>query len=97
MTIPSSSYDGISNLGWWIEVFTTHPVCIYYFGPFADASEAHASQDGHLADLKREGAQIISVRTSFCQPRKLTIYEKDLTIHDLEAGPLPFFEALVLH
>lgn len=84
------------RFSWWIEVFTTQPICIYYFGPFDNPSEANAAQDGYLQDLKREGANIVSVRTHLCQPRKLTIYENELTIHDLEFGPLTFFEAIVM-
>jgi hypothetical protein len=46
--------------------------------------------------LRNEGAQIVSVRSQLCQPRKLTIYENELTIHDLEFSPLTFFEGLVI-
>jgi hypothetical protein len=45
-------------------------------------------------DLRYEGAEIISVSTHFCQPRRLTIDEHDLTIRDLALGPLTFFDIL---
>ena len=84
------------RFSWWIEVFTAHPSCIYYFGPFTNQKEADSAQDGYLEDLRNEGAHIVSVRTQLCQPRKLTIYENELTIHDLEFSPLTFFQGLVI-
>jgi Domain of unknown function (DUF1816) len=84
------------RFSWWIEVFTAHPSCIYYFGPFDSQREADLAQDGYLEDLRSEGAHIVSVRSQLCQPRKLTIYENELTIHDLEFSPLTFFEGLVI-
>jgi Domain of unknown function (DUF1816) len=84
------------RFSWWIEVFTAHPSCIYYFGPFISQKEADLAQEGYLEDLRSEGARIVSVRTQLCQPRKLTIYENELTIHDLEFSPLTFFEGLVI-
>jgi hypothetical protein len=77
------------RFSWWIEVFTAHPSCIYYFGPFKNPTEANMAQDGYLEDLRSEGAHLVSIRTNLCQPRKLTI-------HDLEFGPLTFFEGLVV-
>ena len=84
------------RFSWWIEVFTAHPSCIYYFGPFDNQKEADSAQDGYLEDLRCEGAHIVSVRSQLCQPRKLTIYENELTIHDFEFSPLTFFEGLVV-
>jgi hypothetical protein len=84
------------RFSWWIEVFTAHPSCIYYFGPFETQAEANADKEGYLDDLRNKGAHIVSIRAHLCQPRKLTINENELTIHDLEFSPLIFFEGLVV-
>jgi hypothetical protein len=96
MTIPiDPNYEAL-RLSWWIEVFTAHPLCIYYFGPFETKQEAQVAQEGHLEDLRSEGAEIMSMQTSFSQPRRLTIYEDELTNYDLELVPLFLFEELAL-
>ncbi len=96
MTIPiDPNYEAL-RLSWWIEVFTAHPLCIYYFGPFETKQEAQVAQEGHLEDLRAEGADIISMHTSFSQPRRLTIYEDELTIQDLELVPLSLFGGFAL-
>jgi hypothetical protein len=97
MTLPTDPNYEALRLNWWIEVFTAHPLCIYYFGPFEHQAEAKVAQAGHLEDLRQEGAEIISVSTHFCQPRRLTIEEHELTIRDLAIGPLTFFDVLALH
>ncbi|MGB8702038.1 MAG: DUF1816 domain-containing protein [Thermosynechococcaceae cyanobacterium] len=86
----------IPELGWWLEVGTDHPLCIYYFGPFTNQAEAEAAKDEHLNDIRHEHADIVYAKCKFCQPRKLTIYEYELTMHDLELCPPTFFEALVM-
>jgi Domain of unknown function (DUF1816) len=92
MILPiDSNYEAL-RLSWWIEVFTAHPLCIYYFGPFETEREAQLAQEGHLEDLRAEGADIISMRTSFSQPQRLTIYEDELTIHNLEWVPFSLNE-----
>ncbi len=60
---------------WWIEVMTTQPLCIYYFGPFSNAQEAAAMQPGYLEDLAQEGVQNIQVIVKQCQPTRLTIFD----------------------
>lgn len=60
------------ELAWWVEVITTNPWCIYYFGPFANNQEANMAQAGYVEDLKQEGAQGIQVQIRWCQPKKLT-------------------------
>jgi Domain of unknown function (DUF1816) len=96
MSCPIDPNYAVLRFSWWIEVFTAHPSCIYYFGPFENPTEAHSAQQGYLEDLRNEGAHIVSVRVQLCQPRKLTIYENELTINDLEFSPLTFFEGLVI-
>ncbi len=59
---------------WWIEIFTEHPKCTYYFGPFAGAEEAHVASKGFVEDLEREFAQGIKIKIDrHSQPDLLTI------------------------
>ena len=59
---------------WWIEIFTEHPKCTYYFGPFKGAQEAHVASHGFVADLETESAQGIKTKIDrHCQPDLLTI------------------------
>ena len=58
---------------WWVEVFTTQPKCIYYFGPFANSKEAQTSIEGYVQDLETESAQGIHARIKQCRPEQLTI------------------------
>ncbi|PSF37191.1 hypothetical protein C7H19_12180 [Aphanothece hegewaldii CCALA 016] len=48
------------NLPWWIEIETSQPNCLYYFGPFDAIDEARSYESGYLEDLRLEGAQGIS-------------------------------------
>lgn len=68
-----TSYLEKLGLAWWVEIFTLHPECTYYFGPFMSAKEAKLAQDGYIEDLEGEGAQGISVAIKRCQPQELTI------------------------
>ena len=73
-----SSSEGIDlscNLSWWIEIRTTDPPCIYYFGPFNSPDEANLYQAGYIEDLIQEQARGITVELKKCQPQTLTIYE----------------------
>ena len=40
---------------WWVEISTTEPRCLYYFGPFDTQSEAELHQAGYIEDLEQEG------------------------------------------
>ncbi|HAC65929.1 MAG TPA: CpcD phycobilisome linker protein [Cyanothece sp. UBA12306] len=60
------------GISWWVEISTTHPQCLYYFGPFDDQEEAGFHQGGYIQDLLGEGAQNITVRIKQCQPLTLT-------------------------
>jgi len=62
---------------WWIEVMTTHPFCIYYFGPFSSAQEAAALQPGYIEDLTQEGVNSIQAVVKQCQPTQLTIFDDE--------------------
>ncbi|MGF1490527.1 MAG: DUF1816 domain-containing protein [Prochloraceae cyanobacterium] len=58
---------------WWIEVKTTTPQCVYYFGPFNNYKEAESHQAGYIEDLLEEKAINITAKIKKCQPNNLTI------------------------
>jgi Domain of unknown function (DUF1816) len=58
---------------WWIEVSTSQPNCLYYFGPFANSKEAERLVAGYVEDLENESAQGIKTKIKRCKPDKLTI------------------------
>ena len=60
------------NQKWWIEIKTTVPQCIYYFGPFNSYQEAEFNQPGYIEDLLKERAIDITVKIKKCQPTNLT-------------------------
>ncbi|ACB52554.1 hypothetical protein cce_3206 [Crocosphaera subtropica ATCC 51142] len=60
------------ELSWWVEITTTHPHCIYYFGPFDSFVEAYEHQGGYVEDLQEEGAKGIIIHIKQCQPLVLT-------------------------
>ena len=62
----------LPQLPWWVEILTTEPRCLYYFGPFDNADEARFHQAGYLEDIQEEGAQGIAVQIKQCQPQILT-------------------------
>ena len=63
------------GLAFWVEIVTEDPICIYYFGPFLTASEAHDTKVGYLEDIKSEGTRILSVSVRRCKPSRLTVTE----------------------
>lgn len=64
--------------GWWVEIFTIKPICLYYFGPFDQRLDAENTQNSYIEDLQDEGSDIISAQTKRCQPRQLTLSQIDL-------------------
>lgn len=58
---------------WWIEIKTTIPQCIYYFGPFNSYKEAQSHQAGYIEDLVEEKATKITAKIFKCEPNNLTI------------------------
>ncbi|WP_404789997.1 DUF1816 domain-containing protein [Altericista sp. CCNU0014] len=68
----SLGQDEASTWGWWVELQTARPDCLYYFGPFTSFAEAEASQLGYIQDIEEEGARGITVRVKWCKPRQLT-------------------------
>ena len=62
-----------TDFAWWVEVSTSKPKCIYFFGPFVDANEAKLNEKGYLEDLQSEGAIGIKALVKYCQPSKFTI------------------------
>ena len=63
------------GLAWWVEIQTSSPRCVYYFGPFATVQEATEHQSGYVEDLQAEGAQSLVVVIKRCRPTQLTIEE----------------------
>ncbi|MCW6053577.1 DUF1816 domain-containing protein [Microcoleus sp. A2-C5] len=61
------------GLAWWVEVKTSAPQCIYYFGPFLTAQEAEGEKAGYVEDIENEGAEGISVSLHRCKPISLTV------------------------
>ncbi|MEB3274057.1 MAG: DUF1816 domain-containing protein [Prochlorothrix sp.] len=58
---------------YWVEITTSVPQCIYYFGPFFSAQEAQAELGGYVEDLEEEGATGIVAVVKRCKPTELTI------------------------
>jgi Domain of unknown function (DUF1816). len=77
------------GLAWWVEVKTSTPRCIYYFGPFMRAKEAEAAKAGYIEDIENEGAQGIKVLIQRCKPIDLTVAEDLGKLGD--GGMLPVF------
>jgi hypothetical protein len=65
--------DVLLNLPWWIEIKTTKPRCLYYFGPFESWDEANSHQSGYVEDLRQEEAENISLEIKQFNPKVLTI------------------------
>jgi Domain of unknown function (DUF1816) len=61
---------------WWVEIITTTPHCIYYFGPFETHEEAVVAYPGYIEDLDGEGAKGILVMIKCCNPEVLTICDE---------------------
>ncbi len=62
-------------INWWLEIKTTIPPCIYYFGPFSSQKNAKLSEYGYVEDLLQEKAHGITVEIKRLQPKELTICE----------------------
>jgi Domain of unknown function (DUF1816) len=63
---------------WWVEVKTSDPICVYYFGPFPNSQEASEMRPGYVQDLIDEGAQNIDTVVKRCRPTELTqCHEED--------------------
>lgn len=71
-----SSYMDQTGLAWWVEIVTSDPKCIYYFGPFVTKQEAEIAQSGYIEDLEAEGAQDIRLQIQRCHPVELTIFDE---------------------
>ena len=63
------------GLAWWVEVITSTPRCIYYFGPFLTSQEAEAAKAGYVEDIENEGAEGLCVSIHRCKPINLTVAE----------------------
>ena len=61
------------DLGWWIEIFTAHPACIYYFGVFEDTETAAAALSEFTEDLLNKDITGLAARIHFHSPHELTV------------------------
>jgi hypothetical protein len=61
------------DLGWWIEIFTAQPACIYYFGIFEDTKTAAEALSGFTEDLLDKGITGLVARIHFHNPHELTV------------------------
>jgi len=77
ITVSNSSYE----LGWWLEILTAQPLCLYYFGAFTTRQEAESQQDGFIEDLLQENALLLSTNLQFLQPNQITLIGDDLRSH----------------
>jgi hypothetical protein len=84
-----------SGLSWWLEIGTIRPLCIYFFGPFENLSEAKSSKEGFSQDLRGENARLLYSDVKLCNPRQLTIEGDELTIHDIKHSLSSFLGNLV--
>lgn len=66
------------EFGWWVEIKTDKPPCIYYFGNFDNYREAESAVNGYVEDLFLEGAELLEVNVKNCQPQAITIYAEEL-------------------
>lgn len=90
----------VHELGWWIEILTAQPLCLYYFGAFTSHQEVQQQQAGFIKDLVLESATILSANIRFCQPSQLTLTRDDLRSHFLLSGEVPhsdFNQALLFN
>ena len=62
---------------YWIEITTSQPHCIYYFGDFASYREAKKMEGGYIEDLVSEQADGITTKIKRCSPTNLTIMEEE--------------------
>ncbi|MGR3279733.1 DUF1816 domain-containing protein [Acaryochloris marina NIES-2412] len=91
-TRESKAFNKVDDLclSWWLEVGTTNPPCINYYGPYVSQVKGEAAKQ----ESEKKSQNIYS-HSRLCQPRQRTIKEKEMTIQDLEACPPTFFEVLL--
>ncbi|MEP0799299.1 DUF1816 domain-containing protein [Funiculus sociatus] len=65
------------RMAWWVEIATTEPRCIYYFGPFDNSAQAAAACPGYIEDIHKEKAQGMKVKIKLCKPEALTVCDEE--------------------
>ena len=76
-----------SNHGWWIEIYTVNPLCLYYFGDFDSIWSAALAKNNYIQDLEQEGAVLVSTSIKLCKPKKITIFEDELRSGNFKTMP----------
>ncbi len=61
------------KLYWWLEIKTSHPACVFYFGPFYSETEAKVSQYSHIEHLIQEKFHGITLEVKQLEPKELMI------------------------
>ena len=69
----NNSCSDILKLFWWLEIKTTRPPCVFYFGPFSSEEEAKVSQYSHIEHLIHEKFQGITLEVKQLEPKELMI------------------------
>lgn len=77
------------QLGWWIEVFTSRPLGIYYFGSFENRLEAEWAKLGCIVNLEIQGRKVLDANIKQCQPRELSLTDDQLKDSDFKFFPTP--------
>lgn len=73
--------------GWWIEILTVRPFCLYYFGPFKQWLDADLAKSGYIKDLRMEDSKIAACHIKRCRPRQLTLDASEFKQSDFEFLP----------
>ena len=68
-----NSGSDILKLYWWLEIKTSRPACVFYFGPFYSETEAKVSQYSHIDHLIQEKFQGITLEVKQLEPKELMI------------------------
>ena len=68
-----NSGSHILKLSWWLEIKTSCPACVFYFGPFSNEKEAKVSQYSHIDRLIHEKFHGITLEVKQLEPKELMI------------------------
>ena len=68
-----NSGSDILKLYWWLEIKTSRPACVFYFGPFYSEKEAKLSQYSHIDRLIQEKFQGITPEIKQLETKELMI------------------------
>jgi len=81
-----TSFVDVLGVAVWVEIVTDTPSCTYYFGPFANVTDAEINKSGYVEDLEAEGATGINVKVKRCKPDQLTIFDESVEVWEVTSG-----------